>query len=244
MEITPGLRRIGNDIIAAYLVLDDTGVTLVDAALSGFLPDLRRELAAAGRSLADLRGVILTHGDMDHVGIAERLRSELGVPVYVGAADAARARGEESSHPAAGPRRLGPVLRFFGYALRKGGARTRWLREVRTVADGEVLALPGAPRILALPGHSPGSVAVHLPSVRAVAVGDALTTRHVLTGVTGPAPAPFTDDPALADASLERLADLDVDLVLPGHGAPFHGTTEQLLTAYRVARRAQGTAGD
>ena len=36
-----------------------------------------------GRSLDDVRGVVLTHGDTDHVGFAERLRRERGIPVYV-----------------------------------------------------------------------------------------------------------------------------------------------------------------
>ena len=82
--------------------------------------------------------------------------------------------------------------------------RTRYLTEVVEVADGDVLPLPGAPVIIGMPGHSPGSIAVHVPFVDAVFVGDALTTRHVLTGRTGGQPAPFTDEPALALESLDR----------------------------------------
>lgn len=235
MELAPDLRRIGNDLVAAHLVVTDTGITLIDAGLGGHWADLQRELAAIGRTLADIRGVVLTHGDSDHIGFAERLRAEYGVPAFVHAADAARARGEESTKPDWGRLRVGALLRFLAYTIRKGGLRTRHLGEVREVADGDVLDLPGAPVIIGLPGHSPGSIAVHVPTVRAVFVGDGLTTGHVLTGHRGPQPAPFTDDPAEATASLSRLEGLDVDWVIPGHGAPWHGGVRELLAAYRAA---------
>lgn len=235
MQLAPGLHRIGNDLVAIHLIVEPDGITLIDAGLAGHRRALERELRGLGRRLHDLRGIVLTHGDTDHIGAAERLRSDLGIPVFVHEADAARARGEESTKPDWGGMRLGPTLRFLGYTATRGGLRTTFVREVRTMVDGDRLPLPGAPRILSLPGHSPGSVAVHVPSVRAVFVGDALTTRHVLTGATGPGPAPFTDDPAAADAALERLAELDVDWIIPGHGPAWRGGPGDLLAAYRSA---------
>lgn len=238
MELAPGLRRIGNDIIAVHLVVTDEGLTLIDAGLRGHYADLQRELAAIGRPISDIKGIVLTHGDTDHTGFAERLRSELGIPVYVGAGDAARAQGEKPPATPKDRRRIGPVLRFFAYALTKGGLSMPSVKEVVPVADGDVLPLPGAPVIIGMPGHSPGSVAIHIPAVRAVFVGDELTTRSVLTGVEGPQPAPFTDDQAGSSASLDRIADLDVDWIVPGHGPAFHGRPAELIAAYRDAERA------
>jgi glyoxylase-like metal-dependent hydrolase (beta-lactamase superfamily II) len=235
MQLAPGLHRIGNDIVAAHLIVTDEGITLIDAALPGHYADLRRELAATARPMSDIRGIVLTHGDSDHIGFAERLRSELGIPVYVGAGDADRAKGAKPPATPADPRRLGPALGFIAYGLRKGMVRIPPLKEVVPVADGDVLPLPGAPVIVGMPGHSPGSVAVVVPAVRAVFVGDELTTRHVLTGVTGPQPAPFTDDQAASSTSLDRLAALDVDWVIPGHGAPWRGRPADLVAAYRAA---------
>ncbi|WP_138445286.1 MBL fold metallo-hydrolase [Sinomonas susongensis] len=237
MELAPQLHRIGNDTIAAHLVLADDGITLVDTGLPGHYRDLVRELKALGRPLSDIKGVVLTHGDSDHIGFAERLRSELGIPVYIGAEDVERAKGAKPPPTPKDPRRIAPVIRFFAYAIAKGGFRTRPLQEVTPVHDGDVLPLPGSPRIIAMPGHSPGSVAVHMPAVRAVFVGDELTTRHVLTGTEGPQPAPFTDDQARSSESIDRLAGLDVDWVIPGHGAPWRGSTSLLITAYRLAER-------
>lgn len=235
MRLGPHLHRIGNDIVAAYLVDTEDGVTVIDSGLPGHWNDLVTELRAMGRTLGDIRGAVLTHGDSDHIGFAERLRRETGVRVYVHALDADRARGSSKPKAALGSVRALPLIRFFLYGLRKRGWRPEYLTEVTDVADGDVLPLPGAPRIISLPGHSPGSIAVHVPSANAVFVGDALTTRNVLTGRTGVAPAPFTDDPQAALASLGRLTDVEAGWVLPGHGAPWRGNPGDVR---ELARRA------
>jgi len=229
MRLADGLHRVGNDIVACYLVADDTGVTLIDAGMRGQWSALLTELTAMGRSVPDIRGVVLTHGDEDHIGFAERLRAEHGVPVWVHEADAGRARGEGKPSTGWGAFRLRPLLGFLWYAARRGGLRTTYLKEVRTFSGGETLELPGRPQIIALPGHSPGSVAVHIPAVDALFVGDALTTRNVLTGRAGPGPAPFTDQPAQAASSLANLDGLEAHWLLPGHGAPWaHGLSEAI----------------
>jgi glyoxylase-like metal-dependent hydrolase (beta-lactamase superfamily II) len=235
MRLAPHLHRIGNDIVAAYLVVTDDGVTVIDAGLPGHWKDLVRELADLGLSPADVKGVVLTHGDSDHIGFAERLRREYGVPVYVHEADAHRARAGEKPKVATGPMKLWPTLGFFAYAVRKRAIPTTYVAEVVEVRDGDVLELPGSPAVVAMPGHSPGSIAVHVPVADAVFVGDALTTRHVLTGRTGLQPAPFTDDPAEASASLDRLTGLRVGWVLPGHGAPWRGSVAAVAAEVRRA---------
>ena len=152
--------------------------------------------------------------------------------------DADRARGGDKPKTDVGPLRLGPSLGFFAYALRKSAMRTPPVTEVVEVADGDVLALPGDPVVIGMPGHSPGSIAIHVPLADAVFVGDALTTRHVLTGRTGGQPAPFTDEPARALESLGRIEGLDAAWVLPGHGAPWHGSPRDLVAAVRSAGSA------
>ncbi|WP_144874429.1 MBL fold metallo-hydrolase [Microbacterium sp. 1.5R] len=235
MKLAPHLHRLGNDIVASYLIDLPEGITLIDAGMPGHWRDLQRELAEIGRPLADVRGVVLTHGDSDHIGFAEKLRREAGVPVFVHTADAHRVRTGEKPQTAMGPSRLGPMLRFLAYGIRQRALRTPQVAEVVEVADGDVLDLPGAPAIIGMPGHSPGSIAIHVPVVDAVFVGDALTTRHVLTGREGAQPAPFTDEPERASASLDRLADVPASWVLPGHGAPWRGTPADIARAVRAA---------
>ena len=184
-----------------------------------------------GRSLDDVRGVILTHGDSDHVGFAERLRRDHGVPVFIHAGDAERAKGGPKPATAKQSMKLGPLLGFAAYTLRKGGARTEWLTEVVEVQGGETLDLPGSPQIISMPGHSEGSIAVYVPIADAIFVGDGLTTRHVLTGTEGPQPAPFTDEPAQAIASLQAIVSTKAKWVLPGHGAPWSEGVDAAVAA-------------
>jgi len=234
MKLGPSLHRIGNDIVAVYLVDTPEGVTVIDAGLPGHWRDLNAELESMGRALSDIKGVILTHGDSDHLGFAERLRRDHGVPVFVHPGDADRAKG--GPKPAAGKQSVGlAMLGFLAYTLRKNGLRTAHLTEVVEARDGETLDLPGAPQIIGLPGHSPGSIAVYVPVADAVFVGDGLATRHVLTGRRGPQPAPFTDEPDEAVASLRALVGTGATWVLPGHGAPWNGGVAAAVAAVEAA---------
>ncbi|MEW1962291.1 MBL fold metallo-hydrolase [Microbacterium sp. NPDC077644] len=235
MKLAPHLHRLGNDVVASYLIDLPGGITLVDAGLPGHWNDLQHELASIGRPLSDVRGLVLTHGDSDHIGFAERLRAETGVPVFIHAGDAHRVRTGEKPKTPMGPMRIGPLVRFAAYGIRKNAMRTRHVHEATEVQDGDVLDLPGSPVVIGMPGHSPGSIAVHVPAADAVFVGDALTTRHVLTGHEGAQPAPFTDEPAEALASLDRLAAVPASWVLPGHGAPWRGSPADIAAAVRAA---------
>ena len=234
MRLAPGLHRIGSDVVNIYLVVDAAGVTIVDAGLPGHWRELDHELTQLGRSIDEVRGIVLTHGDSDHIGFAERLRQGNGIVVHVHELDAARARGEISKPNSGwGPIKVRPLLGFLWYGARHGGLRTRPVREVVTFADGEELDLPGSPRIIHVPGHTPGSVAVHVAAADALFVGDAMTTRSVLTGERGPRPAPFTLDPEAALASLGRLEAIPASWVLPGHGPPWRGGVAEAVRQVR-----------
>jgi glyoxylase-like metal-dependent hydrolase (beta-lactamase superfamily II) len=237
MRLSESLHRVGSDIVAVYLVDTAEGVTVIDAGLAGHWNEFLTELETMGRSLHDVRGLILTHGDSDHIGFAERLRRDHGVPVYVHPADADRAKGGPKPANARQRMKFGPVLGFFGYALRKNGLRTTPLTEVVDAKPGDTLDLPGAPQVIAMPGHSPGSIAIFVPLVDAVFVGDALTTRNVLTGEVGPQPAPFTDAPDEAIASLRALLPTNAKWVLPGHGAPWSGGVAAAVRAVEASAR-------
>jgi glyoxylase-like metal-dependent hydrolase (beta-lactamase superfamily II) len=224
VRIAEGIRRIGDGLINSYLVEESGAITVIDAGAPGHWNDLAKELAAMGRSLEDVRAVALTHAHVDHVGFAERIRRERSVPINVHEADAKMARGEERPQ---NQRMLGiqplAVLRFIVYALGHGMLRSTPIVEVATFGDGATLDMPGAPRVIHVPGHSPGSAVLHVPSRDALFVGDALCTLNVVNGRTGPQLTPFGSDFPQAIASLARLNRLEAGLVLPGHGEPWRG---------------------
>jgi len=235
VKIAAALHRLGSSLVNSYLVEEAGLVTIIDAGLPGYWRGLPAELAAMGRSLDDVRAVVLTHGDTDHVGFAERVRRERGVPVYVHERDARRARGElRKPMTGWGPVKIGPLLGFLAYSARRGGLRTPPLTELVPFDDDATLDVPGAPRTIALPGHTPGSVAILVPRVDALFLGDAMTTRNVLTGEQGPRLAPFSLEPGQAAASLARLDDLDARWVLPGHGEAWSRGVREALREIRA----------
>ena len=236
MKIAEGLHRIGSDIVNSYLVVDGGGVTIIDAGLPRYWKLLDHELARIGLTLDDVRALVLTHGDSDHIGFAARLSREKGIPAYLHPADDDRARLEvKKPNSGWGPIKAGPLAGFLWHTAREGGLRIPPAGELRPVEDGQVLDVPGSPRIIHVPGHTPGSVAVHVPAVDALFLGDTMTTRNVLTGATGPKPAPFTLEPQQALASLDRIEAVDATWVLPGHGPAWDGGVPEAVRLIRDA---------
>lgn len=239
MQIASGLHRLGSDIVNSYLVADSDGVTVIDAGLPGYWKYLEAELASMGRTVDDIQALVLTHGDSDHIGFAQRLHDQKGVTVYIHEADVERARLEvRKPNSGWGPVKIRPLARFLWYSARQGGFRIPPVTSLQTFVDGQTLDLPGRPRIVHVPGHTPGSVAVHVPSVDALFLGDAMTTRNVLTGAEGPKPAPFTLDPAQAVQSLDKVAGIDATWALPGHGPAWDGGVPEALRLIREAAPA------
>ncbi|MGH3003585.1 MAG: MBL fold metallo-hydrolase [Gaiellaceae bacterium] len=229
--------RIGTWIVNWYLLSDDEGVTVVDAAVPGYRRQLDAGLAELGRAASDVKAVVLTHAHADHVGCAEQLRTELGVPVYVHPADeelatTGKAFGKTDAS-------MVPYLRHaMSWRLllelgRNGGMKPPKIGEVQSYADGDELPVPGRPRVVHTPGHTPGHCSLAAGDV--IFAGDALCTLNPLTGVRGPQlmPSAFNHSTGQALESLDRLAATQARVVLPGHGDP----VKEPQTAIDEARR-------
>ena len=77
-----------------------------------------------------------------------------------------------------------------------------------------------------------------MPGVDAVFLGDAMTTRSVLTGEVGPRLAPFTLEKDQALASLAKLGGIDATWALPGHGEVWNGGLQEALRQIRASAAA------
>jgi glyoxylase-like metal-dependent hydrolase (beta-lactamase superfamily II) len=241
-QIVPGVYRLGTRLVNFYLVEDGGRYTVVDAGLPGYFGQVPAALEALGATLADVEAVVLTHADADHIGIAERLRSEAQASVHVHEADARMARTGKFKHTEGNvlkhlwrPTAWGLITHF----ATNGGGRPKRIADVATFTDGDVLDVPGRPRVIATPGHTYGHVVFLLERDGGVLfTGDALCGRNPLTGRTGPQvmPTAFNSSTDQALASLERLEGLQAAHVLFGHGDPW---TDGAAAAVERAR-AQG----
>jgi glyoxylase-like metal-dependent hydrolase (beta-lactamase superfamily II) len=168
VELAPGVVRIptiGAAGTNSFAVVGDEGLTLVDCGLRRSTATLVAGLRAAGYHPGDVRRIVLTHAHTDHAGGAAEMAARTGAPVAVHAADAAAV--EAGRHPP-----YDPSLRAARLLSRLPGGRFPPVRVEELLDGGQVL--DGGLRVVATPGHTPGSICLlHEPSGTLI-VGDTL----------------------------------------------------------------------
>lgn len=207
------------------ILRDGADMTLIDAGYPGDHADVLASLRQVGGSLEKLQAILVTHAHIDHIGSIPALLEHRPVPVLTGAREAAHTRREflEQATPldvAANLLRPG-MLGWTAHIVSKGALSRRGVPSATAVTEGVAAPVPGAPVPLLVPGHTSGHTCYVLPQSRALVTGDALATGHRLSAAVGPQllPAFFDHDRAQAERSLQVIAKVDADLLLPGHGA-------------------------
>lgn len=238
IDVADRVYRLGSWVVNWYLIGDGGRFTVIDAGLPKQFDQLGAGLAQLEDALEDVEAVVLTHAHADHKGSAEQIRTEAGAAVHVHEGDAAMARGEANPKNERGYARdlLNPFSWKSTWALATGGVFSPPpVLEMSTFAHGEVLDLPGSPRVIHTPGHTAGSACIELTDRGVLCTGDALVMLNVVTGATGPRikPGSFNLDSAQALGSLSEIEGVGADIVLPGHGEPWSGSAADAVAEAR-----------
>ena len=210
-EVVDGVFELRLGYVNVHVGVTDDGLVLVDTGLPGRAPAIERALRGIRRSLGEVRTVLVTHHHPDHVGSLAEVRKRTGARVIAHAADAPHITGAILPEPPAG--RLGKLISRF-----IGTVEPTKLDQLVT-ADGSE-PVPGF-TALHTPGHTRGHLSFLLDRAGGVLfAGDAAGSRK--GQVSGP-PRVVTADPARAGESLARLAEMEFEHAVFGHGRAVSG---------------------
>ncbi len=240
------MREVRKDVFCAegtdvnwVLVREGRDLTLIDGGWPGDIPAVEDSIQAIGHRPEDVRAVLLTHAHIDHMGVLMHLHERYGTPVYLNPAEVDNARSgdlEQANPLDVIVRAWRPsILTWSLRIIRAGALRRVKIPHAQPFPLRGPLDLPGRPVPVACHGHTSGHSAYHLPSAGVVATGDALVTAHPTSRLTGPQllPSFFAHAPHDALMALDALGELDADILVPGHGAPWHGPLSQAAVTAR-----------
>lgn len=203
--LLPGLVQLDFPVGQAYLWQDRDQATLIDTGLAGYGERVRAVVDELG---VPLRRIVLTHWHGDHVGGAAEIVAWSGAEVIAHRADAPVIRGAAGGAP---PVFQGEWERELYEQISPGVPEHPVCRVDREVADGEVLEFGGGARVIGVPGHTEGSIAVLVPA-GVLFTGDAVANVGELgVGV-------FNVDSEQARKSVLALSELEFEVACFGHG--------------------------
>lgn len=208
MEIVSGIHVIPSKMVNCYLILEPDGITLVDAGMSK--ANVLKYLTGLGRPSTDLKRIIITHSDPDHVSALADLVTASGARVFAHRLEAQAITDGRASRPL-NSRWAALVLKVFLTVFRQKPAHVDQLLD-----DGEELPFAGGLRVVATPGHTPGHISLYSPASRVLFCGDSMEAGR--DGRLRRPPSTRTWDEQEAKESVKTQQALGAEIVCAGHG--------------------------
>lgn len=197
------------------LLWDENGATLVDTGNVGQMDQVTKAVQEAGLRLSDIKRIIVTHQDIDHIGnLAEFTKEYPDIEVWAHADDVPYITGEKRIIKMT-DERLSQMPEAAMSAIHFLFDKLPSVRVTREIKDGELLDIHGGMRVIHTPGHTPGHICLYLPQEKLLLAADEL--RVVDGDLAGPAEA-FTPDMKEAVRSMRKLTDLPLEKIFCYHG--------------------------
>jgi glyoxylase-like metal-dependent hydrolase (beta-lactamase superfamily II) len=211
MEIIPNVHLIPNIVANPYLLIEPAGLTLIDAGLPGSHRKILRYLAGLGYTPKDLKRILITHADFDHVGGLAALKAASGASVYASAVEAQAMAEGHSSRPLKPRNFIVKLLFDIMASLFKPSP----VQADELLTDGQVLPVLGGLRVVETLGHTPGHISLFLPAAGVLFCGDSIVSEE--GGLRGSSGANNWNQ-AKSDESVRKQAALGARILCSGHG--------------------------
>lgn len=224
-QIIPGLYTFTGLLMGrVYLIEDPDGLTLIDASLASAAAKILRQLVSIGRKPGDIKRILITHAHPDHVGGLPALKQATGAEVICSTIERPFTEGKTEI-----PRAPAESLSSLTRRMLPPPTTLPGTPVDRTVQDGEWLPeVMGGLQAVWTPGHAPGHTAYWQPQKRVVFCGDVIMR---LTGLRLPFAA-FTVDMTENKRSIQKVVQLQPEIVCFGHGNPIQQNTTEILRAF------------
>jgi len=236
MEIIPNVHQIRGTVSNCYLIVDADGLTLIDCGLPRDEKTIQAYITRLGYTLRDLKRIIITHADGDHMGSLAALQAKSGARVYASEIEAqAIMRGAMSREL-----KVNALVRFLMLPLALL-FNAKPARVDEFLSEGQVLPVLGGLRVIATEGHTPGHISLFAPASGVLFVGDSIVSQgETMRGSRGI----NTWDQAKANAAVRKQAALGARIVCAGHGAVIRDAAKkfpQVSGVWQILKKVEET---
>ncbi|WP_425147685.1 MBL fold metallo-hydrolase [Deinococcus sp.] len=209
---------MGASLVHLALISDPLhGATLVDTGTPNSLNKIEAALKAEGMQLSDLRRIIVTHHDLDHIGSLEAVVNATGAEVLTSELEIPYVQEGKRAQKMPPADKVDELMAGYPEHVREmiKNLPSVHVKVDRVLSDGEVLDLAGGVRVVFTPGHTVGHLSLYVQADGVLITGDALSSAD---GVLGGPPPQATPDMPTAMRSVQKLAGLPVKTILTYHG--------------------------